>query len=737
VNPYNGEEVPLWIADYVLWNYGTWAVMAVPDHDVRDHEFAKKFNLEIRESILAVEWRQDIENRAYTKDWLLTNSWDFDMISSADAREKFSAIAELGWFGHKKINYKLRDWLFSRQRYWGEPIPLVHCEKCWIVWEKEENLPILLPETDNFEPSGDGTSPLTQIPEFVNCKCPSCDWPGKRETNTMPQWGGSCWYYLRFMDPKNQDALVGKDAEKYWGSVDSYVGGAEHAVLHLLYARFWHKFLFDIGVVSTNEPFYRLRNQGMILGMSFKNIAWKLIASDMVQEKDWKFIDRETGDILEKIPAKMSKSLKNVVNPDEIVEQYGADTLRLYEMYMWDFADTKPWDTKSIIGLRRYLDKVYAIFIEGKERSAASDEDAMKMLHKTIKKVGNDIENYKFNTAIAQMMICLNTGLPKNAPDMQEWKIKYIQLLHPFAPHMAEEIWEAISEKKKPLLKVYFATGNDGKIKRAQSVFDTLKCQTKLEKIPELIDVEETGTTPMDCAMQKIEAYRDRGYTIPVMAADTAVYFENQDFEPTHVRRCAIQASWKDESELSKQEIAECMIEFYASKAKTEGWEVPFYYIDAFVVLFPNGDIKRFEYKREYILTGSSKGDIYPDAPMRSLYISKTTWKRAHETTMQDYIKEFGWQGEAFQELFSLNGNSIFFTSWPEYDDAMTIDSEITIWVQVLWKLRGEIKISKDEDKESVLAKAKQEETVMKWLEWKEIVKEIYVPGKIVNIVVK
>ncbi len=787
VNPYNGEEVPLWIADYVLGNYGTWAVMAVPAHDERDFEFAKKYNLPIKcviqplynetergdnelqnsKEVQALAWEL-----AFTaKNSHLIHSWEYNGLTTQEAILQFSEIAEKQWFGHKKINYKLRDWLFSRQRYWGEPIPLIHISNediqnlptsssadAWVkdgamlmVGEKEfskiydgiygkivcdYNLPLELPQVEAYEPAGDGQSPLSQVPDFIHVDI-AANLVGHRETNTMPQWGGSCWYYLRFMDPKNGDALVSQDAEKYWGSVDSYVGWAEHAVLHLLYARFWHKFLFDIWVVSTSEPFYRLRNQGMILGMSFKNTQGKLIASDMVEEKDWKFIDTETGDILEKIPAKMSKSLKNVVNPDDIVKQYGADTLRLYEMYMGDFADTKPWDTSSIIGLRRYLDKVHATFIENKDRSAQSDDEAMKMLHKTIKKVWTDIENYKFNTAIAQMMICLNTGLPKDELKMQEWKLKYTQLLHPFAPHMAEEIWEKISRPKNPMLRAYFATGNDGKIKRAQSILDTLRSKMKLEKVPELLEVEETGATPMECAMQKIEVYKDAGYSIPVIAADTAVYFENQDFDPTMVRRAAIEKSGKKESELSKLEIAEIMVDFYKSIAHKSGWEIDFYYVDAFVVLFPNGEIKKIEYKREYTLTDIHKWEIYIHAPMRWLYISKVTWKRADDSTMQDYVKEFSWLADAFKELFSLNWNSIFFTDWPEYDEAMTIDTEVTIGVQVLGKLRWEIQISKDEDKDSVLAKAKSQETVAKWLEGKEILKEIYVPGKIVNIVVK
>jgi len=312
------------------------------------------------------------------------------------------------------------------------------------------------------------------------------------------------------MDPENQDALVGKEVEKYWGSVDSYVGGAEHAVLHLLYARFWHKFLYDIGVVSTTEPFYRLRNQGMILGMSYRNDQGKLIASDMVEEKNGKYIDIETREELEKIPAKMSKSLKNVINPDDIVKQYGADTLRLYEMYMGDFADSKPWDTSAIIGCKRFLDKVYSLFTEDKERYADSDEVAMKALHKAIKKIGEDIENYKFNTALAQMMILLNVGEPKDTILQREWRQAFVRLLHPFAPHMTEEIWEKLAPEKEKILKVYFATGNDGKIERAQSIFDTFKAGMTLEKIPDLIEVEETQSTPLACALQKLEVYKNK-----------------------------------------------------------------------------------------------------------------------------------------------------------------------------------------------------------------------------------
>lgn len=825
IDPITKNELELWISSYALSDYGTW-IIKCSAHDERDFAFAKKYNLPLR-AVMYPKWatQEDIDSinnfeYCYNNFWnaILELPKEFKGRRPHEAHEDIIKYLVDNNFAEQSVQYKLRDWLFSRQRYWGEPIPLVHLErddvralprveslddemevgKAYVLktdpdspptplqergvaaassllegenWERSESrtlcskwqvkslvidgkivskiysgiytdiicdydLPLELPQVEAYEPAGDGTSPLTKVDDFVHVQLAE-NFSGKRETNTMPQWGGSCWYYLRFMDNKNPDELVGKTIEDYWGSVDSYVGGAEHAVLHLLYARFWHKFLFDIGVVSTSEPFYRLRNQGMILGMSYRNSKGKLIASDLVEEKGGKYIDTETWEELEKIPAKMSKSLKNVINPDDIVTEYGADTLRLYEMYMADFKDAAPWDTTAIIGVRRLLDKVHKLFIENSWKQANDDNEAMKTLHKATKKIGEDIDNYKFNTAIAQLMICMNTWEPTDADKKQEWRSMFIRLLHPFAPHMAEECWEKIAPKREEILKVYFATGNDGKIKRAQSVLDTLRSKIQLQAIPELIEVEESGATPLECALQKIEAYRWKQYKIPVIAGDTAVYFENQDFDPTKVRRAAIEKSWKNESELSKQEIWECMVDFYKDIASKNGGSIDFYYIDSWAMLLPNWQIQTCQYRREYILTDTCVWDINPNTPMRSLYISKVTWKREHETTMQDYIKEFACQAEAFEELFDLQGGSVFFTQWPEYDEAMTVDSEVTIGVQVLGKLRGEVQISIDEDKDSVLEKAKSQESVVKWLEGKTLIKEIYVPGKIVNLVVK
>lgn len=806
INPFNGEKVPLWIADYVLWNYWTWAVMAVPAHDIRDFEFAKKYDLPIKQSIanntiytwksapkdwLATlykktvdvilendkweillqiekewniehihfvwwwieEWEQELEalkrelteetgytdfeiiwpinlsySRAYwyrhtkdknqdctgrcyyiklnseekihseidewkhtirwvkkeevsdliswaghlklwklfyewekalTEDWILVNSNEFDWLNSQEARQKLTEYATKNWFWTKKINYKLRDWLFSRQRYWGEPIPLIHLEnndveklinfnfyyenvidsiiswvktvetralnpeepnryfwnikigdvvtftdktkdikylvkinevKTWkdieelykdkenlekVLSEKKEvsleelkklyaytpdyverieknwligfsfeviskiydwlygkiicdyNLPLKLPEVENYEPAWDWNSPLVKVADFVNIKLAN-NLSGKRETNTMPQWGWSCWYYLRFMDPKNSSELVNREVEKYWGQVDSYVWWAEHAVLHLLYARFWHKFLFDIKIVSHDEPFFRLRNQWLILAHAFQRKNWGLLANDLVEEKNWKYYEIATGEELNRIVSKMSKSLKNVINPDDIVEDFWADSLRLYEMYMAEFKDTAPWDTKWIVWVKRFLEKSERLFTSEAKISTEDDNSTLKLLHKTIKKVGEDIENYKFNTGIAAMMILVNNWLPKDIKLQKEWKNIFVRLLHPFAPHLAEELWANMWEKE-----------------------------------------------------------------------------------------------------------------------------------------------------------------------------------------------------------------SVFFSIWPKYDENLVKDDVITIWVQVLWKLRWEIEIWVDEDEKTVLEKARNNESVKKWLDWKVIVKEIYVKLKIVNIVVR
>jgi len=413
VNSVNGKDIPIWVADYVLSNYGTGAIMAVPAHDGRDWEFAKKYNLAIIEVISGGE----IEKEPYVGEGKLVNSDQFSGLHSKEAIAKVTDWLQKKGLGKKTVNYKLRDWLFSRQRYWGEPIPIVHCPECGVQAVDEKDLPIKLPEVKKYEPTGTGESPLASIPEFVNTKCPKCDGPAKRETNTMPQWAGSCWYYLRYCDTKNNSRIIDQEKEKYWIPVDWYVGGAEHAVLHLLYARFWHKFLFDIGVVSSKEPFLKLRNVGLVLG--------------------------EGG-------IKMSKSRGNVIAPDEIIEKYGADTLRLYELFMGPFDQSIAWDSKSVEGVNRFLyrvwDLVTKVISDKKQETSKTDLKLERLINQLIKKVGDDIEEMKFNTAIAKMMEFLNEAQgSKHEIPVSVIKL-FVQILAPFAPHIVEELWQEIGK---------------------------------------------------------------------------------------------------------------------------------------------------------------------------------------------------------------------------------------------------------------------------------------------------
>ncbi len=413
INPATGKPVPVWIADYVLATYGTGAIMAVPGHDERDWEFAKKFDLPILEVVSG----GDVTQEAYTGDGKLVNSGFLDGLAVPDAKAKMIDWLAAQGVGEKKISYRLRDWLFSRQRYWGEPIPIIYLEDGTMKALPESELPLLLPDVQEIKPSGTGESPLANVTDWVNTVDPETGKPARRETNTMPQWAGSCWYYLRYIDPKNDEQLVSKEKEQYWMPVDLYIGGAEHAVLHLLYARFWHKVLYDLGVVSTKEPFHKLVNQGMILG--------------------------ENGE-------KMSKSRGNVINPDDIVKESGADTLRLYEMFMGPLEATKPWNTNGVDGAYRFLNRVYRLFVteEGKlspaiRPDAKADDAFTRTLHKTIKKVTHDTEALRFNTAISQLMIFINEAY-KQAELPQAAMEAFVKLLAPYAPHLAEELWEGL-----------------------------------------------------------------------------------------------------------------------------------------------------------------------------------------------------------------------------------------------------------------------------------------------------
>ncbi|MFA5447069.1 MAG: leucine--tRNA ligase [Sphaerochaeta sp.] len=441
INPVNNKRIPIWIADYVLISYGTGAIMAVPAHDERDWEFAKKFGLPIVEVLKS---EVDVQEEAWPFDGVHVNSEFLDGLNKDDANEKMIAWLEQKGLGKMAINYKLRDWIFSRQRYWGEPIPLVHCEKCGTVAVPDDQLPLVLPKVESYEPSGTGESPLAKIDSWVNTTCPTCGGPARRETNTMPQWAGSCWYYLRYLDPHNEKEFVDPVKERYWMPVDLYVGGAEHAVLHLLYARFWHKVLFDLGKVSTSEPFTRLVNQGMITSYAFQRKDKSLVPTDMVDEpQPDHFVERETGEELERVIAKMSKSLKNVINPDEIIDEYGADSMRMYEMFMGPLEVSKPWSTAGLVGVYRFLDRIWRLYNERTISEEAPSNDLLKLLHKTIKKVNDDTASLDFNTAIAQMMIMVNE-LYKEKTFPREVAETLVKLLAPYVPHLAEELWQRL-----------------------------------------------------------------------------------------------------------------------------------------------------------------------------------------------------------------------------------------------------------------------------------------------------
>ncbi len=405
INPVNNTEIPIFISDYVLISYGTGAIMAVPGHDTRDYEFAKKFGLPIIEVVAG----GNIEEAAYTDcaEGVMVNSGFLTGMSVEEAKKAIQEWLTERGIGYVKTNFKLRDWVFSRQRYWGEPIPMVYCEKCGYVPLDESELPLVLPNVDTYEPTDNGESPLANMTDWVNTTCPKCGGHAKRETDTMPQWAGSSWYYLRYCDPHNDKELASKEALEYWCPVDWYNGGMEHTTLHLLYSRFWHKFLYDIGAVTSPEPYAKRTSHGMILG--------------------------ENGE-------KMSKSRGNVVNPDEIVKDYGADTMRVYEMFIGDFEKAAPWSQSSIKGSKRFLDKVWALYdilVDGDEYR----EDIEADFHRTIKKVTEDIENLKMNTAIAALMSLLNTVQSKGSITKGEYKT-FITLLNPFAPHITEELWE-------------------------------------------------------------------------------------------------------------------------------------------------------------------------------------------------------------------------------------------------------------------------------------------------------
>jgi leucyl-tRNA synthetase len=459
INPVNNERIPVWIADYVLTGYGTGAIMAVPAHDNRDFEFASKFGLEIKcimdpdTSDLELRERVISGKECWTEDGKYINSsnietgLDINSLNKTKGIEKTIIWLDSNGLGEAKVNYKLRDWLFSRQRYWGEPFPVIHWEDGEISVMNESELPLSLPDMEKYEPGEHGESPLANAGEWLHVTDINGR-KGRRETNTMPQWAGSCWYYLRYIDPQNDKQIFDPEKENYWMPVDLYIGGAEHAVLHLLYSRFWHKVLYDLGIVSHDEPYKKLFNQGMILAFAYETKTGAKVTGDLVEERAGKYFHKTTGEELRQIVARMSKSLKNVVNPDDVTSRYGADSLRLYEMFMGPLEATKPWDDKGVKGVYGFLSRAYRFFADTRNISEGrEDDDILKSLHQTIKKTGADIENLRFNTAISQLMIFTNLAIKKGKV-IKNTAETFSLILSPFAPHLAEELWAIYGHEK-------------------------------------------------------------------------------------------------------------------------------------------------------------------------------------------------------------------------------------------------------------------------------------------------
>ena len=443
-------RIPIFVADYVLATYGTGAIMAVPGHDERDFEFAKRYNLTVRRVVAPPEGTEVDEDSCYSGRGTAMHSGPLDGLPTKEAIGKAIAVLKERELGSAKTSYRLRDWLFSRQRYWGEPFPLVHTEDGRTLAVADEELPVELPQMDDFTPAEDGSPPLARAVDWLKTTAADGDTPAQRDTDTMPGWAGSCWYWLRFMDPENGEAPYAKEAEAYWGPVDLYVGGAAHAVLHLLYARFWHKVLYDEGLVSTKEPFQRLFNQGMLTAFAYQDASGRLVPTDEVDSTGDGFVRKESGEAVEQIVTKMAKSLKNVVNPDDIIAEYGADTLRLYELFMGPLGDSKPWNPRDIAGCRRFLDRVWRLYVdvdaEGPVRPAlqadgASSEALERAFHQALAKVDAAFEHFNLNTAVAAMMSFVNEATKAPKDFGRDLATRFLAMLSPFASHAAEELW--------------------------------------------------------------------------------------------------------------------------------------------------------------------------------------------------------------------------------------------------------------------------------------------------------
>ena len=496
------SRIPVWVADYVLWGYGTGAIMSVPGHDQRDFEFARKFDLPVIEVVRPPAGTSGVtQGECFTGDGQAVNSPPFEGLSTAQAKQRAIELLLSAKAGVARTTYRLRDWLFSRQRYWGEPFPLLHLPDGRTIAVDDDELPVELPQLVDFKPSADGTAPLARAKDWVRTSHKASGSPALRDTDTMPGWAGSCWYWLRFMDPHNNKAPFAKDAERYWGPVDLYVGGAAHAVMHLLYARFWHKVLFDLRIVSTKEPFPRLFNLGLSTAFAFQDASSRLVASDEAESRADGWVRKSDGAPLTQIVTKMAKSLKNVVNPDDIIAEYGADTFRLYEMFMGPLADSKPWNTRDIPGCRRFVERVWRLYVDEStdaplRPSLSLDQQVSsrmgdnleieRQLQRALARVDESFRQLKFNTAIAAMMELLNALLPRQAAFDRGQAARFVAMLAPFAPHVAEELWrrlghaESVHKSPWPVLDPSFLI--DDEIEYPVQVQGKLRARIKCPK---------------------------------------------------------------------------------------------------------------------------------------------------------------------------------------------------------------------------------------------------------------
>ncbi len=715
VDPLGNGDLPIWVASYALADYGT-GIVKCSCHDERDFDFAKKYNISLKPVLFPddEEERKKVENLDYCyidmNNGVLSEPIEFKGQKSGEVRAGIIKHCEENGFAVKKTSYKLRDWIFTRQRYWGEPIPLVHCEKCGVQPIPESELPLELPKVEKYEPMETGESPLAMVSDWVNTTCPKCKGKAKRETSTMPNWAGSSWYWLRYMDPKNDEELVSKESEKYWGQVDLYVGGAEHAVLHLLYARFWHKFLYDIGIVTTIEPFQKLVNQGMILAFSYKNKNGKYYHPEDTEEKNGKFYARENGEELSRQIEKMSKSKSNVVNPDDVVKEYGADTLRLYEMFMGPFDQTVVWDIQGVIGMRRFLEKIWrlqekvdfgnkkAIIIHGWEGSP--DGNWFPLLKEKLIEKGYYVQT---------------PSMPSpDKPKYEEWK-KVIDSLdidentiligHSLGGGF---IPRYLSDIERKIDKAFIVSPTSYKFNIALDIEERKRLNDTVDKdFGKEFNIEKVNK----CTNEIFLFYSDNDEYVPLE------YFEDY-IKKLLPKTCLI----KGGNHLQGDEVVPRVLENFSEKSKIT-------------------DLERLVHKTIKKVSSDTEEFKFNTAISAMMVLVNEMFKcdKVPANFYEDLLLLINpYAPHITEELWSFLGHvsSLSYKPWPKYNEELCEDESIIIAVQVNGKVRAEFQVPADSSKEDILKKAKDLEGVKKYLNG-NLVKEIYVPGKLVSLVVK